>query len=161
MLGGASKSVAFLINATVEPHYPIKRSQITKAARSTLTAIDPAGDVRVDISIIGDRKMKVLNRDFRGLDKTTDVLAFPFTGEKEGVGGFVNPPTEVLNLGDVIISYPQLLERAAKEDMLVDDMLNLLIVHGILHLFGYDHEKPQEAVVMEGLEDQILEQISK
>lgn len=158
--------MAFFVNASVVPHYPIKRSQISKAAKATLEKIDAKGDIRVDITVIGDRKMRELNREFRGQqDKTTDVLAFPFDDHKtlpeNSKGRFVNPPgSEILNLGDVIISYPQLMVRAAKENMLVDEMLNLLIVHGILHLFGYDHEKPQEAFAMEKLEDEILTAIS-
>lgn len=154
--------MAFLINATVEPHYPLKRSQLKKAATLALEVADVKGDVRVDVSVIGDRKMRELNRDFRGIDKSTDVLSFSFEVSDSKSKKFVNPPDpKYLNLGDVIISYPQLLERAAKENMLVDDMTNLLVIHGILHLLGFDHEKPQEAVVMEKLEDQILQTLVK
>ncbi len=153
--------MAFLINATVEPHYPLKRSQLKKAAIAALTGADVKGEVRVDISVIGDRKMRSLNREFRNIDKPTDVLSFSFEMADSKIKKFVNPPDPAfLSLGDVIISYPQLLERAAKENMLVDDMTNLLVVHGILHLLGYDHEKPQEALLMEKLEDQILSEIS-
>lgn len=152
--------MAFLVNATIEPHYPIKRSQLTKAAKKALEKMDVKGDVCVDVSVIGDRKMRALNKEFRGIDKATDVLSFSFELEGKNKAKFVNPPdTNYLNLGDVIISYPQLLERAAKENMLVDDMANLLVVHGILHLLGYDHEIPVEAFSMEKLEDQILEQL--
>jgi len=152
--------MAFLINATVEPHYPLKRSQLKKAAIATLEAVDIKSDTRVDISVIGNRKMRQLNREFRNKDESTDVLAFPFeiTGDKSKK--FITPSDpKYLNLGDVIISYPKLLERAAKENMLVDEMANLLVVHGILHLLGYDHEKPHDALVMEKLEDQILQTI--
>ncbi len=152
--------MAFHVNATIEPHYPIKRSQLTKAAKITLEKMDVKGDVRVDVSVIGDRKMRALNREFRGIDKATDVLSFSFELEGKNKEKFVNPPdTSYLNLGDVVISYPQLLARAAKEDMLVDEMTNLLVVHGILHLLGYDHEIPVEAFSMEKLEDQILEEL--
>lgn len=153
--------MAFLVNATIEPHYPIKRSQLAKAAKAALEKMDVKGDVRVDISVIGDRKMRSLNKEFRGIDKATDVLSFSFELEGKSKTKFVNPPdTNYLNLGDVIISYPQLLVRAAKEDMLVDDMLNLLVVHGILHLLGFDHEIPLEAFDMEKLEDQILAELN-
>ena len=154
--------MAFLINATVEPHYPLKRSQLKKAAAVALEVADVKGDVRVDINVIGDRKMRELNREFRGIDKSTDVLSFSFEVADSKTKKFVNTPDpKYLNLGDVIISYPQLLSRAAKENMLVDDMTNLLVIHGILHLLGFDHEKPQEAVVMEKLEDQILQTLAK
>lgn len=153
--------MAFKINATIEPHYPLKRSQLSKAAKITLQKMDVQGDVVIDISVIGDRKMRALNREFRGIDKTTDVLSFSFELSAKTQGKFVNPPnTNYLNLGDVIISYPQLLSRAAKENMLVDEMTNLLVVHGILHLLGYDHEIPAEALAMEKLEDQILIEIN-
>ncbi len=153
--------MAFLVNATIEPHYPLKRSQITKAAKQTLEKMDVKGDVRLDVSVIGDRKMRALNKEFRGIDKSTDVLSFSFELEGKNKTKFVNPPDpSYLNLGDVIISYPQLLARAAKENMLVDEMLNLLVVHGILHLLGYDHEIPVEAFDMEKLEDQILEELN-
>lgn len=152
--------MAFQVNATIEPHYPLKRSQLTKAAKATLAKMDVKGDIRVDVSVIGDRKMRALNREFRGIDKATDVLSFSFELEGKNKTKFVNPPdSNFLNLGDVIISYPQLLVRAAKENMLVDTMANLLVVHGILHLLGYDHEIPVEAYDMEKLEDQILEQL--
>lgn len=152
--------MAFLINATVEPHYPLKRSQLKKAAIVALETADVKGDVRVDVSVIGDRKMRFLNREFRNIDKSTDVLSFSFEVADSKTKEFVSPPDpKYLNLGDVIISYPQLLKRAAKENMLVDDMTNLLVVHGILHLLGYDHEKTQDALIMEKIEDQILQQM--
>ena len=152
--------MAFLINAAVEPHYPLKRSQLKKAAIAALEAADVKGDVGVDISVIGDRKMRSLNREFRNIDKPTDVLSFSFEVADSRIKKFINlQDPKYLNLGDVIISYPQLLSRAAKEDMLVDDMTNLLVIHGILHLLGYDHEIPQDALAMEKIEDQILQQL--
>ena len=115
------------------------------------------GSVEVAISVIGDRKMRKMNRDFRGIDKPTDVLAFPYTLDNSRPADFITPPNQkYLNLGELLISYPQLLDRAAKESMLVDDMANLLVVHGVLHLLGLDHGKPEEAVEMEKKEDAIL-----
>lgn len=153
--------MAFRVNAAVEPHYPLSRKLLKQAATKTLELMDVKGDVRLDISVIGDRKMRALNKEFRGQDKSTDVLSFSFELSDKKKSKFVNPPEveNYLNLGDVIISYPQLLEKAAKQNMLVDDMANLLVVHGIMHLLGYDHEKPVEANVMEKLEDQILAQL--
>ncbi len=152
--------MAFLVNAVVEPHYSLSRKLLKATATKTLELMDVKGDVRLDISVIGDRKMRALNKEFRGQDKSTDVLSFSFELTDKKNSKFVNPPgSNYLNLGDVIISYPQLLEKAAKQNMLVDEMANLLVVHGIMHLLGYDHEVPAEATVMEKLEDQILEQL--
>ena len=149
------------VTSYVEPHYPIKKSLLTLVAEATLQAVAVKTKAEVAISIIGDRKMRQLNKKHRGIDTPTDVLAFPYSLQTgPPAGGFVTPPSRYLNLGDVIISYPQLLARAAKENTMVDDMARLLVVHGVLHLLGYDHEKPDEAQVMEDLEDKILKSIS-
>jgi len=148
--------MAYKINTSVEPHYPLKRSVLVAAAQATLEAARVKGKVELAISVIGDRKMRELNREYRGIAQPTDVLSFPYSLQTGKPKEFVTPPSKYLNFGDVIISYPQLLERAAKEDTLVDDMARQLVVHGVLHLLGYDHEKPQDAQVMESLEDQIV-----
>ena len=149
------------INAYVEPHYPIKKSLVTSAAQSALKAANVKAKVELAVSVIGDRKMRNLNREFRGIDEPTDVLAFSYSLQTgPPAGGFVTPPSPYLNLGDVIISYPQLINRAADEETMVDEMAQLLVVHGVLHLLGYDHDKPQEATEMESLEDTALSSIN-
>ena len=146
----------YKITTYVEPHYPVKKSLLVCAAETTLSTIRVKGKVEITISVIGDRKMRSLNREYRVVDEPTDVLSFPYSLETGKHREFVAPPSKYLNLGDVIISYPQLIERAAKEDTMVDDMAEMLAVHGVLHLLGYDHEKPTDATVMETLEDQIV-----
>ena len=147
----------YRVNVFVEPHYPLKRAQLSRACIKALEYMKVNGNVEVAISIIGDRKMKKMNREFRGIDKPTDILAFPYILQSSHSKDFVTPPTQkYLNLGELLISYPQLLERAVKENTLVDEMSDLLVVHGVLHLLGLDHEKPEEAKAMEKQEDQIL-----
>src|SRR3989344_787122 len=147
----------YKVNVFVEPHYPLKRAQLSRACIKALEMMMVKGSVEVAISVIGDRKMRKMNRDFRGIDKPTDVLAFPYTLDNSRPKDFITPPNQkYLNLGELLISYPQLLDRSAKESMLVDDMADLLVVHGVLHLLGLDHEKPEEANEMEKKEDTIL-----
>lgn len=144
------------IDVYIEPHYPLRKKQLSVAALKALEAAEVKGDAALSISIIGDRKMRALNKEYRGIDASTDVLAFPYTfavGHVKFVEAGENP---YLNLGDIIISYPQLLERAAKEDMLVDEMAAFLVIHGTLHLLGLDHERDEDAAIMEPLEDKIL-----
>jgi len=151
----------FKVNVYVEPHYPLSRMQLSKACIRALELSKVKGKVEVAISVIGDRKMRKMNREFRGIDAPTDVLAFPYTLDNSRPREFINPPNQkYLNFGEILISYPQLLARAVKENMLVDDMANLLVVHGVLHLLGHDHEKDEEAHAMEKLEDQILSALS-
>ena len=144
----------YRVNVFVEPHYPLKRAQLSRACIKALEYMKVKGNVEVAISIIGDRKM---NREFRGIDKPTDILAFPYILQSSHSKDFVTPPTQkYLNLGELLISYPQLLGRAAKENTLVDEMSDLLVVHGVLHLLGLDHEKPEETASMEDIEDKVL-----
>ena len=144
------------INAYVEPHYPIKKSLLVSAAQSALKVANVKAKVELAVSVIGDRKMRNLNREYRGIDEPTDVLAFSYSLQTGKPHEFVTPPSPYLNLGDVIISYPQLINRAVKEETMVDEMAQLLVVHGVLHLLGYEHEKPADAQAMEELEDKAL-----
>jgi probable rRNA maturation factor len=148
--------MTYEVNAYVEPHYPLKKSLLVSAAKSALAAANVKGEVETTISVIGDRKMRQLNKKYRDIDAPTDVLAFSYSLDTGKPYEFVSPPSKYLNLGDVIISYPQLIARAAKENVMVDEMASILVIHGMLHLLGYDHEKPQDIATMEPLEDKAL-----
>ena len=88
----------------------------------------------LSLEIVGDDRMRRLNRTFRHRDKTTDVLAF---ATREGPG-----PTSAL-LGDVVISLPQAIRQARHHQQVIDHELVVLLIHGILHLCGYDHERSE------------------
>jgi len=85
----------------------------------------------LSVLVTGDTKMRQLNRAYRGLDKTTDVLSFA------GAPGWDGPPVA---LGDVVISAPRALAQAAERGHTLADEMLFLLAHGILHLAGYDHE---------------------
>jgi metalloprotein, YbeY/UPF0054 family len=97
-----------------------------------------------------------LNRDYRGVDESTDVLAFHMLPQKGADSSFVPPPDNVLHLGEVIISYPRAAKQAVEQGHPVDKELALLIIHGILHLLGYDHERTEEEKQMRGKEEELL-----
>jgi len=145
--------MAYKLSVYIEPHYPLKKSLISDAVEAAMKTINVKGKIELAVSIIGDRKMRQLNKQYRNIDAPTDVLAFSYSLQTGKPKEFAVPPSKYLNIGDVIISYPQLIERAAKEDTMVDDMARQLVIHGVFHLFGYDHEKPTEAASMEELED--------
>ena len=69
------------VNVYVEPHYPLRRAQLSSACLKVLEKMKVKGKAQVAISVIGDRKMRAMNKEFRKIDKTTDVLAFPYTLE--------------------------------------------------------------------------------
>ena len=93
----------------------------------------PAEAEDVTIAFVSDRHMRELNRQWRGKTGTTDVLSFP-SGEDE----FANPDGS--NLGDVVISLEQAARQAKEHHLTVDEEIAQLILHGLLHLCGYDHK---------------------
>lgn len=93
--------------------------------------------------------MKILNCQYRGVDKTTDVLSFPQLSAEEREAGRAEVRTSSLQrfrtsgllLGDIVINLPRAREQAAEHGLTLNEELERLIVHGLLHLVGYDHEK--------------------
>ena len=126
-----------------------------------------------DISIVisDDHTVRQLNKEYRDLDETTDVLAFPLDqsasslleSEQELVNdatdGFVLPPDGHAGLGDVVISYPRVITQAEDAGHSTKWELSFLLTHGILHLLGYDHLTPDEDTLMRAKQDAILAQV--
>ena len=93
----------------------------------------PADGAGATVAFVSDRAMRALNRRWRGKVGTTDVLSFP-SGQEEFERG------EGLSLGDVVISVEQAARQAAEHGLAFEDEVEQLILHGLLHLCGYDHE---------------------
>jgi probable rRNA maturation factor len=109
--------------------------QVFRAIRRTVPASARIGSV--SIAFVDDAAMRALNRKFRGKDKTTDVLTFP-ADDTYAEPGISRPP-----LGDIIISVDQARRQAAAERHSLPTEIRYLLLHGILHAFGYDHETDQ------------------
>ena len=127
-----------------------------KIARHALNTEGVALPYEMSLVFTDSETVQQLNRDYRGVDEPTDVLAFYMLPQKEADSSFALPPDGVLHLGEVIISYPQAVEQAKEQGHSVEQELALLIIHGILHLLGYDHEQPEEEKRMRGREVELL-----
>jgi probable rRNA maturation factor len=90
------------------------------------------------VCLVGDRRIRVLNRRFRGKDRPTDVLSFPSAKEEVPWKSPVTDPTP--RLGEIVISVPAALRQAREEGHSLREEIRLLVIHGVLHLMGYDHE---------------------
>ena len=123
-----------------DSHFFVDRSRINKVIETCLSEKKFKRKVEISINIVGDRKMREMNRKFRNIDETTDVLSFPMQEEKRTDAPFVDPPDEILRLGDILISYPQVVEDASVENKLVDEKIDELIRHSMDHLLGIHHE---------------------
>jgi probable rRNA maturation factor len=123
---------------------PLAEQTVREAIVAAADALDtPPGEICVMLT--DDAEMTRLNRDWRGLDKPTNVLSFP--AAKTAGGAF---------LGDIAISYETLERECAEEGRIFLNHLAHLAVHGFLHLIGYDHQTDSEAETMEGLESKIM-----
>ncbi len=125
---------------------PLDKTILVRAAEATLTLASP--DSGVSIVVGNDVLLKKFNRQYRGLDDTTDVLSFP--------SGEIDPDTRREYLGDVIISLPRAQAQAVSEGHPLADELQLLVVHGVLHLLGYDHLDPGDKPRMQAAQNKIL-----
>jgi len=131
-----------------------------KIAQRVLKAEGVASPYEVSLVFTDSETVQKLNRDYRGVDEPTDVLAFYMLPQKEADSSFALPPDGVTRLGEVIISYPQTAEQAKEQGHSVDKELTLLIIHGILHLLGYDHEQPEKEFKMRAREKELLEEVT-
>lgn len=131
----------------VDPRYPVSKSEVQTTVLEVLQKHNITGHVEIGISIIGDRKMHQINKQYRGIDSTTNIISFALedpisTNQLQHLPklGFVKAPDKVLRLGDILISYPELLKDAADEGVPVEEELRMLIEHGTKHLLGLHHE---------------------
>jgi len=106
-----------------------------------------AGVAELSIVLTDDAEQQVLNRDWRGIDKPTNVLSFPQIEPFAPVAGI---------LGDITLARETLEREATELGKSFSDHFTHLVVHGFLHILGYDHIEDADALVMEGLETQIL-----
>ena len=135
----------------------VEEGGVRRIAQTVLKAEEVAPPYEVSLVFTDSETVKQLNRDYRGVDEPTDVLAFYMLPQKEVDDSFALPPDGVTRLGEVIISYPQAVAQAKKQGHSPERELALLIIHGILHLLGYDHEEPEEESKMRERERDLLE----
>jgi probable rRNA maturation factor len=154
--GGPSPNIAGVRRLAVEvmrhgeawDGSPVSDATVELAAQAAL-AVSPAAPseiCEVTVVLTDDDEMRALNLTWRGKDKPTNVLSFP-AGDEPGAPGF---------LGDVVIAYETALDEARAENIGFADHVSHLMVHGMLHLLGFDHLQEDEAERMEDLERKAL-----
>jgi probable rRNA maturation factor len=107
-------------------------------ARRALGAEGVEEDAEMGLVIATDERVQELNKTYRGKDTTSDVLSFPFSEDSEGECSFPAAPDGIRQLGEVILSYPQAQRQAAEHGHSIKREAAILIIHGALHLLGYD-----------------------
>ncbi len=128
---------------------PVPAELIERAALVVLAHQSAAGDLTIVLT--EDAQLQQLNRDYLGFDVTTDVLSFPASE--------LDPETGGPYLGDVLVSVPRAESQARTAGHPLEAELQLLVVHGVLHLLGYDHAEPEAKERMWAVQAQALESI--
>ena len=133
-------------------HLPAVERHCAAAARAALAHAGPMSGGGAELSIVlgDDQLLRGLNRRWRGLDKPTNVLSFP----AQSAGPL--PAGAPRLLGDVVLAFETVHDEAAAQGKPLADHLRHLVVHGVLHLLGFDHESAAEAERMEALETAVL-----
>jgi probable rRNA maturation factor len=127
---------------------PGAAAAIRRAIRAAAARCGPREPAMVTIILSDDEAIRTVNRKWRGLDRSTNVLSFP--------AAKIAPPATPRHLGDVVLAYETIERECVRERKSFPDHLAHLAVHGFLHLLGYDHESDREADAMETEERAIL-----
>jgi probable rRNA maturation factor len=137
-------SIDVLVESPLWKDLPDAPADVRKAINAAAAAISsPGGEVAVMLA--DDATLRRLNRQWRGIDKPTNVLSFPASGS-----------ATTAMLGDIVIAYETLARESRDEGKEIVHHLSHLVVHGFLHLMGYDHQNDSDADTMEKLETDIL-----
>lgn len=133
---------------THDPRWRGRVSLVRKAAEAALKAQKSKGEVTIVLGT--DAQVRALNRDYRKKDRPTNVLSFP---DGSAHGGF-------MSVGDIILAYETIAREATEQGKTLNHHTQHLVVHGVLHLLGFDHEDDKGATAMEQREIRILSSLS-
>ena len=142
-------TIAFLVHESYKEL--VSEETLITAVEATFIEGRVLDSPSITVLISDDEQLKVMNLRYRGIDKATDVLAFD--------AGFDDPDLETRYLGDVVISYQQAQKQADTLGHTVEEELQLLVVHGVLHLLGFDHETDVRKEEMWSIQTQVLAEL--
>lgn len=135
---------------------PDVRKIVEKAARAAWKAGNagdyalPVKNAEVSVMLTNDDAVRALNREYRGVDRPTNVLSFAALDDED------EPIVDPMLLGDIVVAFETTEREAAEQNKTLAEHFFHLIVHGVLHLIGYDHVEDADAEVMEALETKIM-----
>lgn len=137
-----------MINIDLQLDLPVDPALLEKAAAHTLSYTRAGIDQELTLVIGDDALLQQYNRQYLGVDAPTDVLSFP--------AEYTDPDTQAHYLGDILISLPRAQQQAAAGGQPLAEELQLLVVHGVLHLLGHDHASSDDAGRMQAAQDAIM-----
>jgi probable rRNA maturation factor len=142
--------MSYAIDVQDDAGYGVDVESLIRAATTVLDRHEVDRASALSIVFLTDEEMAGYNRRFRGVDAPTDVLSFPADAPP------VEIPEEAPYLGDLIIAFPYASAQATRERHALQDSLSLLVIHGTLHLLGYDHDTAERRAEMWAAQDEAL-----
>lgn len=145
--------MSFSIEVQNENNYDVDASRLKTAVETVLRQQQVQADSALTIVLTDNDEVAALNRQYRGVDAPTDVLSFPAD----------EPPIEIPDeppyLGDLIVAYPYAASQAEQHNHPLKDSFDLLVIHGTLHLLGYDHDTPEHRSEMWNAQENALKAV--
>ena len=137
------------------PEYDALESEYVEIMAFVLRELAIKPNYEVDVSLVDEDTIQTINRDYRNKDAVTDVISFAFEDDKSDLGKIVGDEVPRM-LGEIFICVPRCLQQAREIGNSDRREFRFLFVHGLLHLLGYDHMKPEDEAVMFPLQDKLL-----
>lgn len=139
---------------------------VTASVRSVLATLGwPLPPVEVSVTLTGDERLHELNREFRGVDRSTDVLSFPLLDPveiddlKDGRVPYGYPEDVPVVLGDIVVNVPEARRAAERYGHSFQREVGFLVAHGLLHLLGFDHDQAEGEQAMRALTEEALRRL--
>ncbi|MDR2568463.1 MAG: rRNA maturation RNase YbeY [Mycoplasmataceae bacterium] len=127
--------------------YPEIKNSFNKIAKTICSKLKITKPYYFDVTFVDDKKMKQINKEYRGVNKPTDVISFAFLDNKQ---------ITTLLLGEIYIDYEYSLEYANENNLKIDYEFKLLFAHGLLHLLGFDHANKKDEKIMFDLQEEVI-----
>jgi probable rRNA maturation factor len=161
--------MTFYVENEIQAEFPFPIEElIDKVIRTALRMENCPYEVEISILITDKEGIRTYNREYRGIDKDTDVLSFPgvdyetpgdFSLAASDINSYFNPETGELMLGDIILCRDRIFSQAEEYGHSIMREFAFLIVHSVLHLLGYDHMEEDEETLMRSHQDKIMEEL--
>lgn len=143
-----------------DPTYDYLEKEYNLIMEVAFDVLEIKTNYEVDVNLVNDEEIHQINRDYRNIDRITDVISFAFNDDDSSLGMIKDEEIPHL-LGEIFICTPQALRQAKEIGNSDERELSFLFVHGLLHLLGYDHMKEEDAKIMFPLQDQILNKVKE
>ena len=127
------------INILADAKYPFDRAALRTHLTSVLAKYKLTDNVQIDLQVVGKRKMSKFHHTYMQLSGPTDVLSFPLNDPSDD-RPFLSSPDGVLRLGDLVICYPVAVKETLEKQCRLDQQIQFLAEHGLMHLLGFHHE---------------------